>query len=242
MSTRYATKVVRDNLARNVNDMESTIANPVAWDHVQKKGEFKQNLDKSKRRLGEITPPDVKSDERPAIESRLKLIEDAIVKGAKMPSYREMWENNAGDTGKHISWEKTCKKHTVDPGGNLVPVDPRQGQRGLIDEWKDLRRTLHKEREEDDPDVANVEILRPRMSALPLADQKSPRSYGLSYAAKMNYDQVFADRDPTPVEAVIMAGKEAAGDICGKIARRTGKPCKSPAGKCRWHQEQPKEE
>lgn len=233
MPARYATKHVRNGLTRNVADMESTMANPVAWDQVQKKHEFTQRLKKTKDQLQKVTPPDVTSKEANALAARAKLVEEAIIKGAKMPSYREMWENHAGDTGKHISWEKTIKKHTVDPKGNLVPVDTRAGERSLIDEWKDLRRTLHKDAEEDDPDIANVEILRPRNAPIPLADTKSPRSYGLTPQARENYDTAFPDHVPTVVEKKL---KRVVTDICGQ-PKKNGEPCGFLKGSCRWHKE-----
>jgi hypothetical protein len=204
---KYANVAVRNDIKRKLEDAESTKHNPVAWDGVRDKNEFLQQEAALKSQIKEITPPEVKSEDRDNVGNRLKQLEKVIVAGSSslrippMPSNAKMQRAPAGSVGQHMDWEKTWKTHTVDTNGNLVKIDPKKGGRGAIDEWKDLRRSYHKDREESDPDIANIETIRPTDERIPLHDERLPRSYGLSSLAKDNYDTVFDDHPLTPVEA-----------------------------------------
>ena len=242
MPTQYATLDTRKQTERQLADMEACQSNPVAWEKIQDKQKFQKQHQEMKTQLDRITPPDTTGDEKIALKRRTSMLVEALQKGNEavppMPTDRQMWDSRAGAVGQHMAWEGFWKRNTLDDKGNIVRINPQAGQRGAVWELKDRMRTLGKEREADDPDVANLETIRPNEKAIPLADS-TVKSYGLSWTAKQKYDEIFPDHKPTPVEAKIEEVQEAAkktsysnceaigpgGKRCGKKALEGRKWC-----------------
>ena len=244
MPARYATLNVRDGMSRSIAEMDAAEVNPIAWEKIQEKDKFKQRKKELKANLERITPPDIESANRKPLLTRFQQLKDALVKGnsnvSPMPSREQMWENHAGDTGQNTSWETYWKTHTLDDNGNPVKIDAKAGGRGGVFELKDLMRSLGKEAEAEDPDVANLERIRPDKGRISLAERHSPMSFGLSLEAKAKFDDAFPDHEPTPVEKKIATAKRVYdgptceakkkdGSLCGARVVKGKKHCFSPS-------------
>lgn len=114
-----------------------------------------------------------------------------------MPTRRAMWETPAGAIGQQTRWSERWKNYTLGKD-NKTLVKSDQGY-GAMFEWKDNQRRLFKNREADDPDIANIELFRPDHQEGSL-DYKS-RSFSLgSNITDSEFDELFPDREPTEVE------------------------------------------
>lgn len=248
MPTKYATLEVRQKLQARVKDMEECKSNPNAWGHIGDKQAFLADEAKCKASLEAITPPDVAGAEKDRLRKRLSMLHEALVKGrddlvGPMPSHRQNWDNGAGAPGRIIAWNNFWKRHTLTPEGRIVQCERGKG---ALWEAKDLMRVVNKEREVEDPDVANLEMIRPKDAADPLMDVPR-RSYGLSPQAKENYAEAFPEHEPTPVEKKIEAAeserllkeieelKERLAESEGKKASKAAKSkAASERMKARW--------
>ncbi len=239
MPSKYAPLAVRQQLENRLATMNECEKTKESWDRIQDKHAFSEDKARTTKTLGEITPPDLATDQKPKVASRLDALRDALVNGSNevppMPSRSHMHNSPAGAVGQHLRWESYWKTHNLDATGKVVKVDSRKGERGAVWEMKDGLRTLNKEAEADDPDVANLETIRPdpRAAAVPLADIKH-RSYGLSLEAKEKFDEVFPDHEPTPVERKLMPPRGPGRPRKEGKARRT-KTIDPNAPKCQAH-------
>lgn len=225
MPGKYATPDVRKNMTNRLKAMEECERNPTAWGKIQDKGAFQQEKARIEKVVAETTPPEVSPEVREKLVRRLGQLEDALVKGREgvVPPMTSRYEEEkcpAGVIGRGIIHDKFWKTHTLDEDGNVKAVDNKKGGRGAKFEWKDLRRIVYKSYEDDDPDIANLEILRPDGRQAPLADQSLPVTYGFTTRAKQNYDQAFPDHDPTPVEAKIAAATEQSAEDLRRARNR----------------------
>ena len=237
MPTRYGTHRQRQELTKSIKETSEMLADPYHARGVVYKTQMKRQLEKERLQLDAISPPPLETDSRrKALINRENQLRDAMVLGntrkgiEPMPSVRMMQENPSGSTGKHIRFEKFWKNNTIDEKGNPAP-----NKRGALFEWKDVKRELCQDQEPEDFDIANIETIRPDDNRVPLADQHSPRNYGLSMAAKENFDRVFLDHVPTPVEAKLaeeaaphswltcQATNKKNNEICGRPTKN-GKP------------------
>lgn len=227
MATKYATLPVRQRLERRLHDMDECKANPVAWQQIQNKPEFHKQEKETRASLASITPPDTTGGERDRLSKRIALLQEGLVQGGgaapPMPAADQMQAARPQDIDQHIGFEAFWKGHTITPDGKIVPT--ARGK-GALWELKDLRRTLRRDEEVDQPNIANLETMRPRQSFIPLMDVKS-RSYGLSPLAKANFDSVFSEekaRKPralkNPCQHVAEGGKK-----CGWPAKRDAQFC-----------------
>jgi len=150
---------------KSIKDMRSVMENPVAWEKIQAKDRFRKQLSKEEERLKNITPPDLTPTEQSEWRQRIKKMAHAYINGnpAKgippMNSEKEQWDMPAGAVGSHTTHERFWKSNTINENGDVVPA--KDGY-GLTFELKDKLRAVNKEREQDDPDVANLEQFRPR--------------------------------------------------------------------------------
>ena len=233
MPTRYSAYRQRAELRDSIKKTEQMLADPYRMQAVTRKDEVRRNLAKDRERLDAISPPPLETDSRrKALEVREKKLREAMVLGdprkglEPMPSRRMMQENPSGSTGKHIRHEKFWKFHTLDANGNPMLAPDK---RGASLEWKDVKRELCQDHEVDDPDIANLETFRPDDDRVPLSDQHSPRSYGLSMTAKENFDEVFPDREKLPVEAKIAAeGGQTVFTKCQATTKKNNEICGRP--------------
>jgi hypothetical protein len=244
MPSKYAPLAVRQQLENRLATMNECEKTKDAYDRIQDKHAFAEDKARTKKTLNEITPPDLSAEQRPKVASRLDMLRDALVNGNStvppMPTRSHMHDSPAGAVGQHLKWESYWKTHNLDASGKVVKVDPSKGERGAVWEMKDGLRTFNKDSEANDPDVANLETIRPdpRNPAVPLADVKH-RSYGLSLEAKSKYDEVFPDHEPTHVEAKLEPKPEprrkraarviAPGTPLCQAKRPDGTQCTQPA-------------
>ena len=257
MPGRYVSINTREKLQRPVDEMTEIKQNAYVYSQIPKKDDFEKNYKTRKTVLDTVTPPDTTEGEKDKLKKRVGQLTEALVHGNEryvppMPSEVQMQKAPVGAVDQHMRWESFWKRHTIDQKGDVVRVD--KGGRGAIYEWKDLRRILYKGNETEAPNCANIEMIRPASTWVPLADTKLPVSYGLSPVAKSHYDEVFPDHEPTPVEKklneseVEKLGKivdalekratekkkrkrdlsEYTGPRC-KAVRRDGTPCSLPA-------------
>lgn len=243
MPARYASLATRTNMERAVGELEECKKNPIAWNKIQDTAAFNKRLDTTKAQLATITPPDTTGAEKDKIVRRINQLREAYVHGnsvaPRVLSQAEMMKCPTGAPSQALQHEMYWKSHNLDADGKAIRVDPRQGQRSGLSEIKDLMRTLGKEAEADDPDVANLDLLRPADSNIPLMDHRLPRTYGLSSQAKERFDETFPDREPLPVEKKIAESK-AEKPKTGKYQRKpipeevrcvdtkkNGDPCKA---------------
>lgn len=184
MPTRYQTYRKRERLQQEISDRTRLLKREqygpsgddfdggTAADRIQNLGALGAANERDKKRLAVMTPPDTKQlqdkgikEPEKKIEKRLKQLEEAIINGnggyPGMCSVREMQENPAGSTDKHLLHNDLIRHHNVTADGKLVRVDHKKGQQSMHDEWKDLRRILYKDAESSAPNIANLEVLRP---------------------------------------------------------------------------------
>jgi hypothetical protein len=231
MPERYASYSTREKLQGPVNEMTEIKDNSYLYQQINKKEEFERNYQKRKAVLEAVTPPDTTDSEKDKIKKRIAKLSEALINGDEryvppMPSEQQMMKSPTGSVDQHMRWESFWKKHNIDDNGKIVRVD--KGGRGGVYEWKDLRRVIAKGFEEESPNYANVEMLRPTTSGTPLADTHLPVSYGLSTAAKVHYEEVFPDHEKTIVEQKIeMAEKERLQKIADGLANELEKREKS---------------
>jgi hypothetical protein len=218
MGQTFATVEVRQKLKSRLDDIAACKTNPVSWNAIQDKSEFLSNEEKLKSTLEKVTPPDLTGADQDKYRSRISMLTEALQKGKEgmvvpMPSHRQCWDNAPGTAGQILKWGNFWKSHTLDPEGHIVASDRGKG---AIWETKDLLRTINKEAEGEDPDVASLEMIRPKNDMDPLMDVKR-RSYGFSTEVKERYDEVFPDHPKTDVEKKVE--KAADEQVAGLMAR-----------------------
>lgn len=203
MPTRYTSASVRQNLARRVSAMEECERTPHAYAKIQDKVEFQRDKEATKKTLETATPPDTTAEQRVKIKRKIALLEHAIREGKEgvvppMPSHYQMEKVPAGTVGQLTAHDQFWKTHTLDDDGRVVTVNNKgkNAQRGGLFELKDLYRVLRKDEEGMDPDIANLERIRPSGHTAPLADMRLPKTFALSPQAKENFDEVFSNVQP----------------------------------------------
>ena len=212
MGTRYAALNERSQQKSQVSNMKDTLSNPVAWEKIQGKDAFKRQLKQEEERLAKITPPSLQEGQRDRCAKRLTVLEKAMVNGdvskgiPAMPSQKEMWDTPAGSIGKHTAWEKFWKEHSIDEKGNVhKTVDGY----GAIFQWKDARRALMPDREEEDPDIANTDTFRPTDGdgSSKFIDYASMTMAPLANLSYQEVDEMFPGREPSMQEMKVRAGE-----------------------------------
>jgi len=112
------------------------------------RGAMTRQLLNVNKMLDEQSPPDVQ--DKTALSKRCTELQEKIMQG--MPSQEEMRKNPPGAVGKHLRWEKQNKED--------------------IREWKNSQLILNKG--DDNPDAANIEKFRPKVSTLNMDNAQIP--------------------------------------------------------------------
>ena len=161
---QYLRKRQVDELQSDARTLEHYLNSPA----IQDKGAVKTQLNRVHKALREQSPPDLTGAQKDKVASRAQALEDKIRNG--MPSSEEMRKNPPGAVGKHMRWEKENKSDIL--------------------EWKNTQITLNKG--SDDPDLANVERLRPATSSLSMNNAQIPgKSFDIPTPTYMdNYDRI----------------------------------------------------
>lgn len=226
MAGRYQTPHVRKNFQRKLQSMEECERNPVAYAKIQDKMQFAQDKSAIQKQLDATTPPDVTPEVKQQLRGRVERLKNAWVDGKPglVPAWPTRIEEEkvpAGIIGQGIKHDQFWKRHNLSDTGEIIEVNPQAGERGLQAELKDLLRVVHKEDEDYDPDIANLERFRKPGGLPALADTHLPQTYGLSPQAKANYDDAFPDHAPTAVEQ-ILAGSSAVPVAPSRIVKKRG--------------------
>jgi hypothetical protein len=134
-------------------------------------------MQKREQDLGRIVDakvaPDLTPEQRDAVAKEEKELREKWREG--MPSFAEMRRKPSGAVGKHMRWEKANKNRIL--------------------RWKNCVLMLNKGN--DDPDIANIEMHRPRTSTLNMEDAAIPgRNYDIpSEQFKANYEATFGKKE-----------------------------------------------
>jgi hypothetical protein len=251
----------REALQQRVSDSERILSKSEQQGGIANLNPIRKRLQQDRERLVSATPPDVDGQIKDKVKLRLNTLESAIKHGRPreghppMPSRQQMEGNGVGDADQHYQWEQWVKNHNVNANGDPMRIDPRKGQQGMWDEWKDHRRTMYKDREEYARDLASVEVLRPdksqksefmnydRKSYMPI-QHKTAEQVAEITGGEVNPISKLADEMPnlSPIEMLDKANvmpTQVKNQCCGLTA--SGSRCKTylAAGKthCKRHKE-----
>ena len=141
--------------------------------------EVKSRARRLTKQLADQSPPEMAGRVKDAISKEIQAIEERVTAG--MPTQEEMRKNPAGMVGRHMRWEKTHKRDIL--------------------RWKNLQ--IMREPENDDPDLANFERLRPSgvMDRL-RTDAQISGAMNFRSVPQENWDQVFTPPQNTALEQV----------------------------------------
>lgn len=121
-------------------------------------------------------PTEYKDDKKDAARKRQKYLEEQIKRG--MCTSEEMRKNPPGAVGKHQRWEKNQKKHIL--------------------EWKNIKLRLNVGN--TDPDIANVEMLRPTSGSMNMHNAQIPgKEYHMPDIPR---SVVITDEEKTLLQAI----------------------------------------
>jgi hypothetical protein len=154
--------------------LEKQLQNP----YIQDKGAVGTQLRRLTQDIETQAPPEIKGPELDKIVKREKELREEIMVG--MPCAEEMRRCPPGAIGRHTKWEKRNKNKIL--------------------EWKNCQLILN--RESDDPDVANVERLRPIGSPNVNLDNAMIPGKVMSFPTeqfKEGHDRVFTAPEPESV-------------------------------------------
>lgn len=206
MPGKYVSYETRKKLERPIAEMDEVKKTPHLYKDVPNKMDFDKNYDRRKAILDAATPPDTNDSEKDKLRKRRDLLTEALVKGNEkyvppMPHNTEMQRPQTLTTDKELRWQNFWKKHNLDGSGNIIKIE--HGGRGAIFEFKDICRILAKGYEDEAPNAANIEMIRPNGTGTSLPDTHLPVNYAFSESAKVHYEEVFPDHEPTDVEKKI---------------------------------------
>lgn len=162
------TEYGRTDELQDLRDQRDSLQRKLKDRHYEDRGLIAKQLVKTEKALDTRTPPDLNGAERDRLLQRETTLANSIREG--MPSNQEMRRRPSGSDGKHAVWNKKKK---------------------LVLEWKQVRLLLNKG--SDDPDVANVEILRPNQSTLGMDDATVGSPTMISFPSpeyQSNYDSI----------------------------------------------------
>jgi len=187
-----------------ISSLEATLSDPGA--RLEDRGEVTQQLKRAKHALDTESPPDVTPAQRDAIAKEAVELREKI--RGQMCSQEEMRKAPPGAIGKHFKERE------------MIPLHLR---------WKNLMRILHKG--DPNPDVANIEMLRPKESTINMDNAVIPgKQFFLSpdtQQYKDNYDQTFGGGEADPSE--VAALREQLARLEKLVAEKAAAPAVAPA-------------
>ena len=186
---------LRPNQVSEIENEKQVILRTLEGRDVQDRGNLTAHIGRIDRQLEEQAPPDLTGEQRDQAVKENREIEARLV--PLMPSDAEMRRNPPGVVGRHKKYDKASKSKKYFKEGDIF-------------RWKDNRLALHKG--DDDPDVANFELMRPldNMGSMEGAQIPGQRYHGTnpSEAFKAGHDRTFRtngnggesmiDLDPAP--------------------------------------------
>jgi hypothetical protein len=175
-------KQVKD-AEQDIGGLEKTLADPKS--RLEDRSEVTRQLQRIKRDLSSQAPPVATPHQNDDLDRARKDLLQEILVG--MPSKMEMRKCPSGAIGKHSKWEKRNKKNII--------------------QYRNIMRILN--RDNEDTEVASLELHRPTVSTLNMDDAMIPgTNYFLSpdnEQYKQNYDQTFGQKQEGPTQADVKA-------------------------------------
>lgn len=198
--TNYLRPNTQRELEYDAKQCKAQLSETSAHGQVQNKAAVAKRLRRIEKRLQDDAAPEVPAGERDDMQRRIVELEAEIKDG--MLSHDEMTRNPPGAVGHNIRYQR---KKT-----------PAQL------EWKSKQLRLNKD--SDDPDVANIERLRPRTSHLSMDGAQIPgRTVSTPSSAFMaNYDEI--DFTKGPAAAALRAA------VSAELAHLTENDLATPTG------------
>lgn len=172
-----------DEYQADIGALQKSLSEP----KIQDKAVVKGKLHRMQKALQEQSAPELTPLMKDKVVARGKELEEKIREG--MPSSEEMRKNPPGAVGKHMRWERKNK--------------------AAIMEWKNTQVAMNKG--SDDPDLANVERLRPATSSLNMHGAQIPgKEFNIPTPQYMdNYDRIdFECKELRKENAALKLDKE----------------------------------
>ncbi len=212
-------RYLRPSQVSDIENEKQVILRTLEGRDVQDRGNLTAHIGRIDRQLELQAPPDLTGEQRDQAVRENREIEARLI--PLMPSDAEMRRNPPGVVGRHKKYDKASKSKKYFKEGDIF-------------RWKDNRLALHKG--DDDPDVANFELMRPldNMGSMEGAQIPGQRYHGTnpSEAFKAGFDRTFGTngKEVTSVEASTEAA-ETIVDLPAKVTRKKVTRKKSAAKK-----------
>jgi len=162
--------LLRPQQANNIKEDITRIRQTLSSGHkLEDRGQLARDMKRSEEQLNRYCPEQLTGAEKDDNALRIKDLEREIV--ANMPSTEMMRKNPAGAVHKNTLWNRF--------------------QKGNVLEWKN--RKLQQEPDSEDPDLANVEILRPSRPVTLDTTAQIPGHHAMSAQAKENFGPIFPE-------------------------------------------------
>jgi hypothetical protein len=136
--------------------LEGLLSDPKS--QVQERGAMQHQVRNLGNQIDTQSPPQIVGADLDSLVREERTLREKMLEG--MPSQAEMRQSPPGAIGKHLAWDRMVKEPTNERGETR------------FQRWKNIRMTLN--RGSDDPDVANFERYRPRVSTLNLDNALIP--------------------------------------------------------------------
>lgn len=227
MSVKYGTLRQIEDAEAKLANLEKTEGNPYLWGSIDDKSVFNKEKRRTLDTLKALKPPPVTSEaERKSLEARSALLASYIVgecpenRKPAMQSKQEMWGIPSGSRGAFLTWNDRIQNWNLTPDGT-----PIRNKYGAVDEWKDINRRLaDPEMQRLDPDVCNIERLRPQKREHSEAARYKRTAY--AQGAGITQEQWDATIGPKEkVEKKTCAGIRKNGERCSSTKVKTGDYC-----------------
>ena len=188
-------------LTEERDHLRSMLMDPMKGVRIDDRPEMEKKEKALSRQIDEKVAPDLNPEQRDKIAKLEKELREKISVG--MLSFEEMRKCPPGAIGQHMRWERENK--------NDILV------------WKNCILALNKGN--DDPDIANVERLRPRTNTLNMDNALVPGThYDIpSPQFTENYDKVhWKGKTPEEYDKVIAGLQEDIAEMKKALAERKG--------------------
>jgi len=187
-NTTYITERQVQDWKGEVANLERMLNDPKS--RIEDRGEVNRQYRKLKFDLEASAPPDTTPDQRDRLAREERELREKIQE--RMCSYEEMRKSPPGAVGKYRRGEASAEG------------------KEMILRWKNIRRILHKG--DDDPDVSNIELFRPRTSTLNMDNALIPgKEYFIPPATpeyKEGWDRTFGkDKEADPQEVAALQAR-----------------------------------
>lgn len=222
MSTKYGTPRQVEDVKARLRSYESVKNDPYRYGTIEDKPEFNKGLEKTRRELESITPPELTGADRDRLVARQKVLTDFIreecpqINKPAMVSRSATWDKPTGSVDQHLRWDRAIQQYTLDPNGN--PVKAKDGY-SAFDEFKDNNRALNFG--DEGIDTSNIERIRKENeTARSFVDRES-----MQFSGPRVTEEQFDERVGVPEERRCK-GLRSNGEQCGARAQLNSQFCR----------------